>query len=84
VCKGDKVEIRTVTVGYREARRVEIVEGLKEGEKVAADHVLGLDEEATITEAKGELPEEKDGDEAGQKEGAAPAKEPGKGKDEKE
>jgi HlyD family secretion protein len=88
ICKGDKVEIRTVTVGYREPRRIEIAEGLKEGEKVAVDHVLGLDEETTITEAKGELAEEKDGDDdhkgkgddEGKKKGAAPEK----GKDEKE
>jgi hypothetical protein len=69
VCKGEKVEIRAVEVGYREASgkapRVEIAEGLKPGEKVAVDHVLGLDEESKIVEAKGE-PEEK-GDEKDKK-----------------
>ena len=53
ICKGEKVEIRPVTVGYRDARQVEIAEGLKEGDKVAIDHVLGLDEETKIAEAKG-------------------------------
>jgi hypothetical protein len=52
LCKAPKVELRAVTVGYRDASRVEIAEGLKAGEKVAVDHVLGLDEEATIVEAK--------------------------------
>jgi HlyD family secretion protein len=51
ICKGEKVEIRAVSVGYRDAKQVEIAEGLKEGEKVAVDHVLGLDEEARIVEA---------------------------------
>jgi HlyD family secretion protein len=71
VCKGDKVEIRTVTVGYREPGRVEIAEGLKEGEKVAVDHVLGLDEEATIVEVAGEPAKEgdKEGDEKGKGKG---------------
>lgn len=62
VCKGEKVEIRAVTVGYRDTKRIEIAEGLKEGEKVAIDHVLGLDDEVKIVEAKGKLEDDK-GDE---------------------
>jgi RND family efflux transporter MFP subunit len=54
VCKGDKVEIRAVSTGYRDARSVEIVSGLEPGQKVAIDHVLGLDEETKIAEAKPE------------------------------
>jgi multidrug efflux pump subunit AcrA (membrane-fusion protein) len=71
ICKGDKVEIRAVEVGYREASgkapRVEIAEGLKPGEKVAVDHVLGLDEESKIVETKGEPAEEKDEKKEGDK-----------------
>jgi RND family efflux transporter MFP subunit len=63
ICKGTKVEIRTITVGYRDPQRVEVSEGLKDGEKVAVDHVLGLDEEATIVDL-GPEPEKKKDDKA--------------------
>jgi RND family efflux transporter MFP subunit len=53
VCKKDKVEIRSVEVGYRDAEQIEVVKGLKPDEKVAIDHVLGLDEESKIVETDG-------------------------------
>jgi RND family efflux transporter MFP subunit len=53
VCKGEKVEIRAVEVGYRDADRIEVKKGLKDDEKVAVDHVLGLDEESKIVETDG-------------------------------
>jgi RND family efflux transporter MFP subunit len=77
LCKAPKVELRAVTVGYRDASRVEIAEGLKPGEKVAVDHVLGLDEEASIVEAKGEAKDDKE-----EGKGQAPGK-GGADKDEK-
>jgi membrane fusion protein (multidrug efflux system) len=60
ICKGEKVELRPIVVGYRDARQVEIVEGLKEGDRVAVDHVLGLDEESKITERPGDAGPEDD------------------------
>ncbi len=72
LCKGKKVEVRAVTVGYRDAKRVEIAEGLKEGEKVAVDHILGLDDEAEIAEVDGGP------DEPGKKEGEGDKKDDGK------
>ncbi len=52
VCKDGKAEIRPVQVGWRDEQRVEIVSGLAEGERVAIDHVLGLETGAPISEAK--------------------------------
>jgi HlyD family secretion protein len=52
VCKEGKAEVRTVKVGWRDERQVEITEGLAEGEHVATDHVLGLETGAPIVEAK--------------------------------
>jgi RND family efflux transporter MFP subunit len=49
---GLKAEVRTVKVGWRDDARLEIVDGLAEGERVATDHVLGLDTDAPIAEAK--------------------------------
>lgn len=49
-------------MGYRDPSQVEITEGLKEGEKVAIDHVLGLEKDTKIEEAKGD-DEDKKGDE---------------------
>jgi membrane fusion protein, multidrug efflux system len=51
VCKDQKAEIRPVKIGWRDAERVEIVSGLVAGERVAIDHVLGLESGSPITEA---------------------------------
>jgi len=56
LCNGDKAQIRAVSVGYRDASQVEIKEGLKEGERVAIDHVLGLEDDTPIEEAKDKKP----------------------------
>lgn len=52
VCNGDKAEVRTVTVGWRNDKQVEISDGLKDGELVATDHVLGLETDSPIVQAK--------------------------------
>jgi RND family efflux transporter MFP subunit len=52
VCKDGKADVRTVRVGWRNDTQVEIVEGLADGERVAVDHVLGLETGAPIVEAK--------------------------------
>lgn len=51
VCSENKAEVRAVKVGWRDDERVEIVEGLKEGERVAIDHVLGLETDTPIAPA---------------------------------
>jgi HlyD family secretion protein len=61
VCKGDKVALRAIEVGYRDDRQIEVLGGLQEGERVATDHVLGLEDDTLIVEAKGD----KDDDEHG-------------------
>jgi len=52
VCKDGKADVRTAKIGWRDDKRVEIVEGLTEGEHVAVDHALGLETGAPIVEAK--------------------------------
>lgn len=52
VCKDNKAEVRDVKVGWRDDERVEITDGLAAGERVALDHVLGLDTDSPIVEAK--------------------------------
>src|SRR5262249_28057183 len=52
VCKEGKADLRTVKVGYRGEQRFEVVEGIKPGERVAVDHVLGLETGTPIREAK--------------------------------
>jgi HlyD family secretion protein len=52
VCKDGKAEVRTIKVGWRDDDRVEISDGLKDGERVAIDHVLGLETDSPIIEAK--------------------------------
>ena len=43
VCTPEGASVRTVTVGYRDDRQLEIAAGLAPNEKVAIDHVLGLE-----------------------------------------
>jgi RND family efflux transporter MFP subunit len=43
VCKGEAAEVRSIRVGWRDDKRVEIADGLAEGERVSIDHVLGLE-----------------------------------------
>jgi len=47
---GSKAEVRTVHTGWRDDERVEIVEGIGDGTRVAVDHVLGLDTGSPIAE----------------------------------
>ena len=44
VCADNLAKIRTIVVGYRDQHRLEVLSGLVEGEAVAVDHVLGLDD----------------------------------------
>jgi len=48
VCKEGKAALRAVKVGWRGDKRVEIVSGLGPAERVAIDHVLGLEDGAAI------------------------------------
>ena len=48
VCGHGVAEVRAVQIGYRDADRVEVLSGLAPGERVAIDHVLGLDEGTKI------------------------------------
>lgn len=52
VCHDGKAEVRDVKVGWRDDARVEITSGLADGDRVAVDHVLGLDTDSPIVEAK--------------------------------
>ncbi len=52
VCKDGKAEVRAVKVGWRGDEQVEVVEDLAVGERVAIDHVLGLETDTPIVEAK--------------------------------
>jgi RND family efflux transporter MFP subunit len=52
VCKDGKIELREVKVGWRDDERFEVAEGVKPDERVAVDHVLGLEDGTAITEAK--------------------------------
>jgi RND family efflux transporter MFP subunit len=51
VCQGGKIEIRTVHVGWRDDDRFEVDDAVKEGERVAVEHVLGLEDGMAIDEA---------------------------------
>jgi multidrug efflux pump subunit AcrA (membrane-fusion protein) len=51
VCDGKAARIAAVTVGQRSERGVEIVDGLKPGERVVIDHVLGLEDGQGLTAA---------------------------------
>lgn len=50
LCLDGKAEVRTVSVGYRDAKVTEIVKGLDDKERVAIDHVLGLETGTAIEE----------------------------------
>jgi RND family efflux transporter MFP subunit len=50
LCKDGKAELHTVKVGWRDDDRVEVLEGAGAGDKVATDHVLGLDDGTAIVE----------------------------------
>jgi HlyD family secretion protein len=51
VCAGASARVQQVAVGYRDQRQFEVVSGLADGEKVAVDHVLGLDTGTALVEA---------------------------------
>jgi RND family efflux transporter MFP subunit len=44
VCVDNLAKIKVIEVGYRDQHRLEVVSGLAESERVAIDHVLGLDD----------------------------------------
>ena len=69
--KGEKVEKRKVTVGIREDKRIEIVDGLKEGERVVSAGAFGLGDGTKIKIVQAE---EKEGDEKEKKTEASPDK----------
>ncbi|MEO8876180.1 MAG: efflux RND transporter periplasmic adaptor subunit, partial [Polyangiaceae bacterium] len=52
VCKDGKADDRSVKIGWRDDQRVEVVDGLADGDRVAIDHVLGLETGTAIVEAK--------------------------------
>ena len=52
VCKNGRVEVRKVSVGWRGEERFEVRGGLAPAERVAVEHVLGLEDGAAIAEAK--------------------------------
>jgi RND family efflux transporter MFP subunit len=52
ICKDGTAELRTVSVGWRDNERIELIGGVAEGERVAVDHVLGLETGSPIVEEK--------------------------------
>jgi RND family efflux transporter MFP subunit len=52
LCKDGKAELHEIRAGYRDAKRVEIIEGLTDKDRVAVDHVLGLDTGMAIAGAE--------------------------------
>lgn len=52
VCNSGKADVRTVKIGWRDADRVEIVDGLKDDERVVVDRALGLQPDTPLAEAK--------------------------------
>ena len=51
VCSGNAATVRAVTVGYRDEHHFEVVAGLAADDKVAVDHVLGLDTGTALVQA---------------------------------
>jgi RND family efflux transporter MFP subunit len=60
VCDGGTAHVRKVAIGSRGDQGVEIKDGLKAGEQVVVDHVLGLQDEQPLT-APGKATAEKAG-----------------------
>jgi HlyD family secretion protein len=52
ICDHGKSAIRHITIGYRDADRVEVLSGLSPGERVAVGDVLGLGDGTSITETE--------------------------------
>jgi HlyD family secretion protein len=52
VCKNGKAELRALRTGWRDDKSVEVVGGLGPEERVAVDHVLGLEDGTTLREAQ--------------------------------
>jgi RND family efflux transporter MFP subunit len=52
ICKNGKAELHEVKVGWRDETRFEPLEGIESGDRVAIDHVLGLDDGTELIEAK--------------------------------
>jgi hypothetical protein len=50
VCKGGRVELRKIDVGFRDDTRVEVQKGIGPDDRVAVDHVLGLDDGTAVKE----------------------------------
>ncbi|HEU4731820.1 MAG TPA: efflux RND transporter periplasmic adaptor subunit [Kofleriaceae bacterium] len=51
VCDGNVARIAQVTVGQRGERGVEITDGLKPGDRIAVDHVLGIEDGQALVAA---------------------------------
>ncbi|HEX7843588.1 MAG TPA: efflux RND transporter periplasmic adaptor subunit [Kofleriaceae bacterium] len=51
VCAGGTAHVRKVAIGRRDEQGVEIKDGLKPGEQVVVDHVLGLQDDQPLTTA---------------------------------
>ena len=51
VCDNGIARVRDVTIGKRTETTAEISEGVKAGEQVVVDHVLGLEEGQKLTPA---------------------------------
>jgi RND family efflux transporter MFP subunit len=56
ICAEGKAEVRTVKVGWRDDQQAEVIEGLHEGDRVAVDHVLGLETGTPLVEGKPDAP----------------------------
>lgn len=52
VCKDGKIELRVLSLGWRDDKMVEVKKGLTPADRVAIDHVLGLENGTPIAEAK--------------------------------
>jgi RND family efflux transporter MFP subunit len=51
VCKAGKIEVRAVQVGWRDDDRFEVDDSVKDVERVAVEHALGLEDGMSIEEA---------------------------------
>jgi RND family efflux transporter MFP subunit len=59
VCDGNVARISAVTIGQRGERGVEITDGLKPGDRIVIDHVLGIEDGQGLT-AAGKAPDKAD------------------------